>query len=756
MKSLLSLCVLLACVIASAAQTQPPTTDSRLYVIGNPTLTDIWVDPVSGNDSNSGATRALAMRTVRAAWNRTPRGVTLTTTGYRILLAPGTYAAAGLPNYWELRYGTPQFPVILQAAEGRNTVTIAHYLNVFDCRYTYFIDLNIAPDPPAFNFHLERGDHVLLRGMKFDGQRMTSQTVKLNNSQYVYIEQCDIGYATGTPLDIVAVQYGHAIGNRIHDGGNWAMFVKGGSSYWLIEGNELFNAPRGGFSAGQYTGFEYLDAPWVHYEAYDIKFVNNVIHDTTGCGMAVQGGYNILLAHNTLYRTGSENALVEMLHGNRVCSGNTAACAEQNARGGWGTASTSDVHNLPSRNVFIYNNLIYNPAGLQSRWMHILVRGPQSVFAGSNIPAPAALDQNLQVRGNLIWNGPANHPLGIEDSAQGCQPSNPTCNATQLRADNTINSVEPQLTNPANGDYLPRTGSNVLTARSFAIPDFTWNDAPQVPSVPTGNLRNAVTRDANNQPRNSVSLPGAFVPVRVSLVAAVVSAASYDGSAVAAGSIATAFGARLATMTQVSSQIPLPTTLGGTTVTVRDSAGVERPAPLFFVAPTQINFQLPPEMAYGAATVTINSSDGTLSAGSLNVVAVAPALFTINASGNGLAAALALRVKADGSQSYEPIVRYDLAQSSFVPVPLDLSVPNENVYLILFGTGLRARSALANVNVGLGGMAGQTLYAGQSNGLVGVDQVNIVLPRALAGRGDLTVSLSADGKNANEVRVRVK
>jgi uncharacterized protein (TIGR03437 family) len=756
MKSLLSLCVLLACVIASAAQTQPPATDSRLYAIGNPTLTDIWVDPVNGNDSNNGATRATAMKTVKAAWNRTPRGVTLTTTGYRILLVPGTYAAAGLPNYWELRYGTPQFPVILQAAEGRNTVTIAHYLNVFDCRYTYFIDLNVAPAPPTFNFHLERGDHVLLRGMKFDGQRMTSQTVKLNNSQHVYVEQCDIGNATGTPLDIVAVQYGHVIGNRIHDGGNWAMFVKGGSAYWLIEGNELFNAVRGGFSAGQYTGFEYLDAPWVHYEAYDIKFVNNVIHDTTGCGMAVEGGYDILLAHNTLYRTGSANALVEMLPGQRVCSSNTTACAQQNARGGWGTASTTDVHSLPNRNVFIYNNLIYNPAGVQSRWMHFLVYGPRTPLAGSNIAGPVVFDQNLQIMGNLVWNGPVNHPLGIEDRAQGCQPTNPTCNATQLVAANGINAIEPQLVNPTGGNYVPSEGSNVLRARTYAIPDFTWSDAPGWPGVPAGNLRNAVTRDFNNQPRGATSPPGAFVPATITPTLFIVSSASYQSSALAAGAIATAFGTKLATALRASSVVPLPTALAGTTVKVRDSAGLEQMASLFFASPTQVNFLLPPEMALGPATVTVTCGDGTISTGSINVVAVAPGLFSTNANGSGLAAALLLRVRADGSQRYEPVARFDISQNAYVSIPLEVSVPNETVYLVLFGTGLRARSALAGISMSLSGTPLTTLYAGPSSGLVGVDQVNIGLPPTLAGRGELSVSLIVDGRAANEVQVRVK
>ena len=746
----------MVCCITLVAPAQTPTSDSRLYQIGNPTVTDIWVNPVNGNDGNSGATRAQALRTVQAALSKTPRGVTFTATGYRILLTPGTYTDANFPHYVELRYGTAQLPLIVQAADGRNTVTVTTYWNVYDCKYLYLLDVNIAPDPPEFAIHLERADHVLLRGGKFDGRKVAPQTVKINNSQYVYVEQCDIANSTGTTLDFVATRYGQVIGNRIHDGGNWNMFVKGGSAYFLIEANEFFNAPRGGFSAGQFTGFEYLDAPWVHYEAYDIKFVNNLIHDTTGCGMAVEGGYNILLAHNTLYRTGSENALIELLPGNRICTENTTACAQQQARGGWGTASTSDIHSLPNRNVFVYNNLIYNPAGVQSRWMHILVRGPMTNVAGSNLPSPATLDQNLQVRGNLIWNGPANHPLGIEDSAQGCQPTNPTCNATQLRADNTINAVEPQLANPISGDYLPRSNSNVLTARTFAIPDFSWNDAPGVPSVPTGNLRNALTRDASNVARNATSPPGAYLPARTVLAAAVVSAASYDGAALADESIVTAFGARLATVTQASAQVPLPVTLGGTQVVVRDSVGVERAAPLFFVAPTQVNFQLPANTAYGAATVIITSRDGTISEATVNVAPVAPALFTINANGNGLAAALVLRVRADGSQRYEPIARFDLTQNGFVAVPIEFGAADERLFLVFYGTGFRARTALTNTSVSLGGLSEQVLYAGLSNGLIGVDQVNIPLPRTLIGRGEIAVGLAVDGKTANAVRINVK
>ncbi|MGH8865388.1 MAG: hypothetical protein ACREVZ_12205 [Burkholderiales bacterium] len=44
----------------------------------------------------------------------------------------------------------------------------------------------------------------------------------------------------------------------------------------------------------------------------------------------------------------------------------------------------------------------------------------------------------------------------------------------------------------------------------------------------------------------------------------------------------------MARTTQAATPVPLPTTLAGTTVKVRDSAGVSRDAPLFFVAPAQV------------------------------------------------------------------------------------------------------------------------------------------------------------------------
>jgi uncharacterized protein (TIGR03437 family) len=136
--------------------------------------------------------------------------------------------------------------------------------------------------------------------------------------------------------------------------------------------------------------------------------------------------------------------------------------------------------------------------------------------------------------------------------------------------------------------------------------------------------------------------------------------------------------------------------------------------------------------------------------------AVAPGLFTANADGEGVGAALALRIKADGSQSYESVAQFDPAQNRFVARPIDFGPEGEQVYLVLFGTGIRHRSSLSSVRAVVGSRPAEVSFAGAQGDFVGVDQVNVLLPRVLAGRGELDLFLTVDGQLANPVRVRIK
>ncbi len=235
-----------------------------------------------------------------------------------------------------------------------------------------------------------------------------------------------------------------------------------------------------------------------------------------------------------------------------------------------------------------------------------------------------------------------------------------------------------------------------------------------------------------------------------------VSAASYMGAELASESITAAFGERLATSLRQANSSPLPTTLAGTTVKITDIGGVERLAPLFFVAPSQINYQIPQGTPTGPANIQVTSGDGTLSSGIINISMVAPGLFAANATGQGVAAAVALRVTEDGAQIYESVSEFDPDQNKFVPLPIDLDPATDQMFLVLFGSGFKFRSSLSAVTATIGGVNAEVLYAGPADGFVGLDQSNIRLPRSLAGRGLVEVVMTVDGKISNRITVQIR
>ncbi|MBL8204134.1 MAG: putative Ig domain-containing protein, partial [Blastocatellia bacterium] len=234
-----------------------------------------------------------------------------------------------------------------------------------------------------------------------------------------------------------------------------------------------------------------------------------------------------------------------------------------------------------------------------------------------------------------------------------------------------------------------------------------------------------------------------------------VSAASYVGAELVPEEIVSAFGSGLATGTQAAPGLPLPTNLLGTTVRVRDQLGTERMASLFYVSPTQVNYLIPSGTAPGAALITIANANGEVATGTNQVGSVAPSLFTATSDGKGLAVGQVTRVKPNGTQVAEEIVRYDSTRQQFVSLPIDLTTADQ-VFLILYGTGIRFRSEITAVSVVMNGMTIPVDYAGPQGDYVGLDQLNIHLPNSLSGAGEIEVVLKVDGKTANTVRVTIK
>lgn len=232
-----------------------------------------------------------------------------------------------------------------------------------------------------------------------------------------------------------------------------------------------------------------------------------------------------------------------------------------------------------------------------------------------------------------------------------------------------------------------------------------------------------------------------------------VSAASFANTNLALESLVSGFGAGLASVTEAALTRPLPTEMSGVRVLVRDATGLERPAPLFYISPRQLNYQMPPGISLGSASITVLNGTNIVAAGVVGIDNVSPGVFSADATGKGLAAALVYRLKSNGTESYEPVARYDAVQARFVAEPIDLGPATDQVFLVLFGTGWKFRSGLSTMGCSVGGINSEVVYAGEAPGYTALEQMNVRLSRSLIGRGEVDVVVSVEGKVANAVRV---
>ncbi len=196
-----------------------------------------------------------------------------------------------------------------------------------------------------------------------------------------------------------------------------------------------------------------------------------------------------------------------------------------------------------------------------------------------------------------------------------------------------------------------------------------------------------------------VAPPGGPTP----MPAALVDAAGF-GRSVATGSLATLFGENLAAGVASASALPLPMTLGGTSVEI----GGE-PAFLVYASPRQINLVMPRAPADPSVVVTRNGVRSSPLSAQLSLYA--PGLFTLEGTGRGPAAAL----HADG--------RLITAQ--------DPARRGETI--MLFVTGIGVRNPMMRLPeflpvVRIGGVSGEVSYYGTAPGFPGLEQINVTVP----------------------------
>lgn len=235
-------------------------------------------------------------------------------------------------------------------------------------------------------------------------------------------------------------------------------------------------------------------------------------------------------------------------------------------------------------------------------------------------------------------------------------------------------------------------------------------------------------------------------PARIS-TGGVVSAASYIAGAVAPAQIISIFGGGFGEGLHVATQTPLPTRLGDLEVFLIDALGFRRALRLLVVSPGQINAILPEDAALGSSRIEVSGPNVEPAEAPVAVERVSPGLFSANANGMGVAAAAAIRINADGEQTPLPVLQ---GAGLLSGVPLELGDGGDSIVLLLFGTGLRGASS---VEVSIGGLPAEVLGVAAQGEFEGLDQINVRIPPALAGRGEVDVRVVVDGKAANVVTV---
>jgi uncharacterized protein (TIGR03437 family) len=227
-------------------------------------------------------------------------------------------------------------------------------------------------------------------------------------------------------------------------------------------------------------------------------------------------------------------------------------------------------------------------------------------------------------------------------------------------------------------------------------------------------------------------------------IAAIVSAAD-NKSAVASGGLMTLYGSNFSPTNLATSEIPLPTALANSCVTVNG-----QPVPLIFVSPTQINAQMPFQ-AVGDETVLVVTPGGTSDNFNLVVQPNAPAVFLSGVAGPVTDLPTVIRV-ANG-----------LLVTDSNPIhPGDI--------LVIYATGLGQSTpagvtgypapssplsnALTPPTVTLGGVNLPVLWAGLAPGEVGVNQINVTVPGNVPSGLSLPLTIN-QGTGTMSVALRV-
>ncbi len=210
----------------------------------------------------------------------------------------------------------------------------------------------------------------------------------------------------------------------------------------------------------------------------------------------------------------------------------------------------------------------------------------------------------------------------------------------------------------------------------------------------------------------------------VPVITTLVNAASYQ-QAFAPGSILAVFGSQLAPSMQTAGSIPLPVSMAGVAVLINGVA-----APLYYVSSGQLNIQIPYEVPPNTPVTLSINNNGMVASQTLTVGIAAPGIFMDQNS-----AIVPVGSAARGQE----IALYFTGAGAVTPAVSTGAAPSSTTSLS------NLPKPVGNTTVTVGGVqAGSMAFIGITPGLVGVVQINFVVPGG-AGVGTQSVVVNVGG-----------
>ncbi len=290
---------------------------------------------------------------------------------------------------------------------------------------------------------------------------------------------------------------------------------------------------------------------------------------------------------------------------------------------------------------------------------------------------------------------------------------------------------------------LPTNSTGTYTISASCQGTATVTDVSGAVSKVNFSISNAAAADFNLIASNVGSIySGAGHVTFVNPGQAVVNAASNIAAQTPAGSLFSIYGSGLAAKQGQAGAVPLPTTIGSTSVTVNGEL-----APLFYVDANQINAQMPEDIKPGLATVVVKNGTTVSNAVAVTVPDTGtPGIFvygnnravvmnadqvTVNSAANPAKVGDVLVAYFTGGgavSSGAPLVTGNVSPGGLSPV-----------------TGAKSATVAGN--------DASVTYMGLTPGSIGLYQVNFMVPKV--ANGDHPLAITIAGKTSNKPLIAV-